>query len=243
MKNCKSCGNSNPDNALFCSGCGGNDFAVNSAEENIQDGQFNFTPTEIKGKIKAWQIIVIALGCIALIAAGILAVKNILSVKSYSSGEMAEGVYTNDWAELKYVVPDGHTDITAEESQYYNDGYSDLGFCVVHETRGASVTIEYQDLGNTRRYSEREGMDDYLDGYAESFKEQFGVEPTISQYFDYTVAGKSYVTAKIDFGEYGIEYDCIRFEGNYAIVITVCAESEDEVKALLSGFEYYEAEK
>ncbi len=242
MKNCKNCGRALSDDALFCSGCGGNDFAVGQAEYTSQDRQFSFTPTEIKGKIKAWQIIAIALGCIALIAAGIFAVKNVLSAKSYTSGEIVENVYTNDWAELKYAISDNFEDFTAEDGQYYDDEYSDVGFVATRDRDGAYVTLSFQHLGNTRGYSEREGMDDYLLGYDQEIKTETGVTPTISQYFDYSVAGNDYTTAKIEVSGVGAEYHCIRFQGEYAIVISVFATNEDEVKSILSNFEHYEAE-
>ena len=79
MKNCKSCGRSLSDDALFCPSCGGNDFTAEQAGGASQDVRFSFTPTEIKGKVKAWQIILVALGCIALVAAGIFAVKSVFS--------------------------------------------------------------------------------------------------------------------------------------------------------------------
>ncbi len=242
MKNCKSCGRSLSDDALFCSGCGGSDFVVGQAEDASQDRQFNFTPTEIKGKVKAWQIIVIALGCIALIAAGIFAVKNVLSAKSYTSGEIVENVYTNDWAELKYVIGDDFKDLTAEEGAYYQDDDYEVGFFAMRESDGATVTVSFQYLGNTRGYSEREGMDDYLLGYDEEIKNEVGITPTISQYFDYSIAENDYTTAKIEVIGVGAEYHCIRFQGEYAIIITAFATSEEDVQTLLSSFEQYEAE-
>lgn len=242
MKNCKNCGRALSDDALFCSGCGGNDFAVNSAEANTQDGQFNFTPTEIKGKIKAWQIIVIALGCIALIAAGILAVKNILSVKSYSRGEMVDNVYTNDWAEIKYVFDNGFEDATATEGVYYDDEYVDVGFVALRNEDGASVSITFQHLGNTRGYSEREGMDDYLEGYEEEIKAETGITPTVSAQFKHSIAGKEYTAVRVDIPGVCVEYHCIRFDGEYATVITAYAINNEDAEAFLSNFEFYEAE-
>ncbi len=242
MKNCKSCGRSLSDDALFCPGCGGNDFAADQASGASQDVRFSFTPTEIKGKVKAWQIILITLGCIALIAAGIFAVKSVFSAKSYTSGEIIEGVYTNDWAELKYVIDDGFEDHTAQDTEFYDAEYTDVGLVAKHSDGVAGVSVLFMHIGNARGYSEQDGMNDYLDGYAEAFEAEYGIAPTVSQYFKYNIAENDYTVAKIDFGQYGIEYDCISFRGEYAVVITVNASDEEAVRSILSDFEYYEAE-
>ena len=241
MKKCKNCGKLNSNTVLFCSDCGSDDFDIRQTEEFSQDTRFDFTPTEIKGRVKAWQVILIALGCIALIAAGIFAVKSILSVKSYTKGEIVENVYTNEWAELKFVIDGGFSDVTAEEAQYLEDQYSEVGFIAYDESSGYSISVLYYHIGNTNGYSEKEGMDDHLLGYADGF-EDIGITPTISEYFQYSVADKAYTTAKIDFESLGVEYKCIRYEGEYAIIITVIAPTEEEVKSIISKFEHYEAE-
>ena len=244
MKNCKKCGKSYSDDAAFCSDCGGFEFVSDESGQSSQNTEFNFTPTEIKGKVKAWQIILIALGCIALIVAGVFAVNSIFSSKSYTNGEIVENVYTNEWAEIRFVIDGELKDVTAEEAQYLEDAYNEVGFYAYSENPDSliSVSVEYSYLGNTRGYSEREGMDDYLSGYTDGFKEDFGIVPAISEYFEYKVAEKDYTTARIDFADICSEYKCIRFEGEYAIIITVMAPNEDAVKSVLSKFEHYEAE-
>ena len=79
MKKCNNCGRVDADSVFFCASCGGQDFSYQQ-EGEAQGAQYNFTPTEIKGKVKAWQIILIALACIAIAAAGVLAVINLINV-------------------------------------------------------------------------------------------------------------------------------------------------------------------
>lgn len=241
MKNCKSCGRSLSDDALFCPSCGGNDFTAEQAGGASQDVRFSFTPTEIKGKVKAWQIILIALGCIALVAAGIFAVKSVFSSKSYTNGEVVNNVYTNDWAEIKYVFDNGFEDATATEGVYYEEDI-DVGFVALRNEDGSCVSLTFQHLGNTRGYSEREGMDDYLDGYEEEIKAETGVIPTVSEQFKYSIAGKEYTTVRVDIPGVCVEYHCIRIDGGYATVITAYAINNEDAEAFLSNFEFYEAE-
>ncbi|MBR5779711.1 MAG: zinc-ribbon domain-containing protein [Clostridia bacterium] len=241
MKKCKNCGKLNSDNVLFCSGCGSDAFDIQQTEEFSQDTRFDFTPTEIKGRVKAWQVILIALGCIALIAAGIFAVKSILSVKSYTKGEIVENVYTNEWAELRFVIDGDLKDVTADEAEYIENQYSEVGFVAYSESKNYSVSVLYYHLGNTSGYSEREGMDDLLLGYTEGF-EELGVSPTISEYFSYSIADRDYTSARIEFEDIGTEYKCVRYEGEYAIIITAIAPTEEEVRSIISKFEHYEVE-
>lgn len=244
MKKCKNCGKPNADTVMFCADCGSDSFDVHQTEEFSEDPRFDFTPAEIKGKVKAWQVILIALGCIALIAAGVFAVQSIFSAKTYTKGEIVENVYTNEWAEIKFVIDGDLKDVTVEEGQYLEDEYCEVGFYAYSEGTDSlvSVSVEYSYLGNTRGYSEREGMDDYLSGYTDGFEEDFGIVPAISEYFKYEVAEKDYTTARVDFADICSEYKCIRFEGKYAIIITVIAPNEDAVRSVLSKFELYEAE-
>ncbi|MBQ1205605.1 MAG: hypothetical protein IIX67_00220 [Clostridia bacterium] len=242
MKNCKSCGRSASDDALFCSSCGCDEFVADTANGASQDTRFDFTPTEIKGKVKAWQIIVIALGCIALIAAGIFAVKNVLSAKSYTAGEVVEGVYVNEWAELQFAIDDGFVDHTDDQGHFYEDEQSDIGFVVWKEENNCNATLSFQHIGNTNGYTEHEGMNDYLEGYGDEIKEECGITPTISEYFKYSIAGEDYTTAKVGISQFGVEYHCIRYEGEYAIIIYVCADDDETAKSILSKFQHYEAE-
>ncbi len=238
MKKCKTCGKLDSDSVLFCAGCGGREFVPESA----QDGRFDFTPTEIKGRVKAWQIIVIAIACFAIIAAGVLAVMNILNTKSYTNGEISDNVYLNDWAEIRFDFADSFTDITSTNGATFDDEYSDVGFVAERAEGNVVLSLSFQHLGDTRGYSEKEGMDDFLEGYGDELTSEFGGTPSFSDYFDYTVAEKEYTTAKVNLPGMFTEYHCIRFEGEYAIIISIAADSEADIISALSAFEYYEGE-
>ena len=238
MKKCKMCGKSDSDNVLFCAGCGGREFVFDTS----QNAQFNFTPCEIKGKVKAWQIIAIALACIAIIAGGYFAVTNVLNTKTYTDGEISNNVYSNDWAELQFAFENGFIDVTAEEGFAFESADSDVGFVAYRGSDGALMSLSFYNLGNRSGYSERDGLNDYLDGYVEEIKSGFGVDATVSQYFKHTIAGKEYTTAKVDIPTIGTDYYCIRFEGNYAIIIAIVEECEEDAIAALSLIQYYEGE-
>lgn len=241
MKKCNNCGRVDADSVLFCASCGGQDFSYQQ-EGEAQSAQYNFTPTQIKGKVKAWQIILIALACIAIAAAGVLAVINLINATPYTNGKVTDNVYVNEWAELRFDLSNGYKDITEDEREYYEDESSDIGFAAEKTDSSVYIALSFQDLGSTRGYSEKEGMDDFLEGYSDELKTDYGVTPTVSEYFKYSVAGKEYTTSKVEVGGIFSEYHCIRFEGEYAVILSVTAVDEAAVKEALALFEHYEGE-
>lgn len=243
MKKCRMCDKYVSDDALFCAGCGGSDFE--SPAEGAWSGQntYDFTPGEIKGKVKAWQVILITLGCLAIIAAGVFAVMYTLGTQGYTVGETADGVYTNAWAEMKFDFGDEWIDRTAEyASGYSSEEYIECGFIASDSTEMKTVAVEFQHIGDTFGYSMEEGMNDLLDGYSEELSAEVGMAVEISDYFNITIAGEEYLAAKIEIDGLYVEYDCLRFVDEYAVVITLCAETEKDILDALDSFGHYEAE-
>jgi hypothetical protein len=229
MKKCLNCNTITNDETLACNFCGGADFEpINLSGQQNANNQ-----GEIKGNVKPWQVLVIAIGCIALVIAALSAVLNIF-VGGYTKGEIVDGVYVNEWADMKFEFYGNWKDVTALEYRNYEETDVECGF--VAEGLDNLLVVTFQNLGNTIGYSEDQGVRDYMDGYKEELESETGVTVNVSEPERMTIGGNGYSVIKVDVMGFLSQYACVRFKDGYGIVIMVSATSEADVIEVLEAF-------
>lgn len=148
-------------------------------------------------------------------------------------GTVSGNVYTNEWADLQLMIPDGFSDLGEE---YYESGdeATEFGLYVMSDDLISSVFIAYEKLPLVQDYSE----DEYLDVVTQQVMTQyvdFGVEQLYDDYSTTIVAERGYTTAFLSWGGVVQGY-FVRKLDNYMVAICITAETEEEVGDLVSMF-------
>ncbi len=152
---------------------------------------------------------------------------------SYTKGAVSGNVYTNEWADLQFVIPDGFSD-PGEAFYYTGDEATEIGLCVTSDDFVSSVIVICEKLPSGEDYTE----DEYLDVVTQQLMTQnvdFGVEQLYDDYSTTIVAERGYTTAFMSWGGVVQGY-FVRKLDNYMVVICITAETEEEVGDLVSMF-------
>lgn len=232
MRKCKNCQNPVNDESVFCPYCGEREF-----ENDTENAQTLSSQAQIKGGMKAWQIILIVLGCVAVVAAGVFAVSSLFDGVKYTKGEIADGVYTNEWANLKFEFTEKWGNNPSAAIEYGTDEGVECGMAAgdVYEGRLALVVFEDIGYGNT--------ADEYIEAFITTYEQEVDDDERnseISEPFDITVAGENY--RAIEITSYGNvkQYVCVRVISNKAVLINVTSLSETEITDVLDDFKPFE---
>lgn len=148
-------------------------------------------------------------------------------------GTVSGNVYTNEWADLQLMIPDGFSDLGEE---YYESGdeATEISLCVTSDDFVSSVIVICEKLPIVQDYSE----DEYLDVVTQQVMTQnvdFGVEQLYDDYSTTIVAERGYTTAFLSWGGVVQGY-FVRKLDNYMVAICITAETEEEVGDLVSMF-------
>ena len=140
----------------------------------------------------------------------------------YTKGTLSDdGIYTNAWADIKFVMPEGFSN--ADSSTYSNaeDSTTDCGMYFIADDTMSLVCILYEKLPDFPKYDE----ESYLDAVMESIETQMptGIKyETTDRYTTQTIAGYAYAKAECNFNNgYGdfVQSFYVRKQGDYMIAI------------------------
>lgn len=262
-KKCSTCGAEVPENAKFCQNCGGTAFVSpgpafqqgvspdgmgNPPQEAVEEQPPKKKTGLVVGIVAA---VLIILGVIGANAPRILAllghyssnddgaISDIFSPEedtdaAYTKGTFDGSVYTNEWADIQFTLPEGFSNAGEE---LYASAENDVTQCgayfIANDTSGI-IYICYEKLPAYPAYTEEQ----YMDAVMESLKNITSITYQLpSSYSEMTIAGNSYIKAVCGFtNEYGNFTNNVyaRKLGGYIIFISAAGLTEQANDALVS---------
>ena len=146
---------------------------------------------------------------------------------SYNNGILADGVYTNEWANIRFDAVDPWTDGTDEEyAAYEGDPNTECGVILDDAVNGKQLSICFEKLtGANVLITADTYLDIVSDGLGESYNDS-GLPCQLSEYYDTTIAGETYRTLRISFdGLESVQDLHVRKHDGYIIFIGIVAQS------------------
>ncbi len=145
------------------------------------------------------------------------------SSENYTKGEFDGSVYVNEWANIKFEIPEGFSEADSSEYSTVENSTTDCGIYFISDDKTGLIYICYEKLPSYPEYNEKE----YLDAAIKVIDDISGVTySTPDAYSKAKVAGISYTKAefKINNGYTDmVDTICVKKLENY--MISVCALS------------------
>ncbi len=231
--------------------------------EPQMSGQVYLQPQAPKKGIRGWQILLIIVGTLvgALFVLGMMGVMVKTIVKQsealdgessyensrqeqtikYTKGNIVDGYYVNEWANIKFEITEQWPEGDDAAYSLYAGPTTECGFISEGNLQGKQFAICFEDLS---RQFFNISEEDYLNLFEEKIKKIYSdasISCEIGEYFDTTIAGKTYKVAKINL-ENGLfyQYLCVYKIDDYIMYIAVTSADESEIKSVLSSIKTVE---
>lgn len=152
---------------------------------------------------------------------------NVSDVKAYNKGSMVDGWYVNEWANMKFDANSNWTDGSADEyGSYEGDPNTECGVILNDTANGKQLVICFEKLnGPSASVTEAAYLDIITDGLKQQYSDA-NLTCNIADYFDTTIAGETFKTAKITFEEGPLVQEFhVRKYDSYMIFVAVTAQS------------------
>ena len=162
---------------------------------------------------------------------------NVSDTVSYNKGTFADGLYVNDWANMRYDAGSIWTDGTADEyASYEGDPNTECGVILNDATNGKQLVICFEKLTGTNVLINE---DTYLDAATSGLKDQYAsmnLTCEMSDYYDTTIAGEKYRTVRMSFeGTTMVQDFHVRKLDNYIIFVAVTAQDNFDAAAAVNN--------
>ena len=158
----------------------------------------------------------------------------------YTVGESVNGVYTNEWADLR-IDFSGWTDGTAEEySAYAADGKTDCWLVAKDFDSLTQVVILAEPLyGLTTAYTETEYLDIVMSQITPVY-DSYDLDYSIGEYYEEEIAGKTYecVYISVTSTNTNIEYKTVKID-NYMVSFIITNSAGDQGSVFLPVISEY----
>lgn len=156
---------------------------------------------------------------------------------SYDKGSFADGVYVNNWANLRCEAGTIWTHGGADEyAAYEADPNTECGVILNDTANGKQLVICFEKLTGASIFINEKG---YLDVVSDSLKEEYAgmnINVEMSEYYDTTIAGEKYKTVRINFVGTTVVQDIhVRKLDNYIIFIGVTSQSNFDAAAVVNN--------
>ncbi len=153
----------------------------------------------------------------------------------YTKGAVTDGVYVNEWANIKMAIPEGFNDADSATYAAAENAITDCGAYFMAKDTMSLIYICYEKLPTFPAYTEEE----YLDIALEVFEEmdEIILKEASETYSTTVIAGENYTTAKLVFDNgYGdfVQNVYVRKLDNYMVFICAISQAEDANTALVS---------
>lgn len=163
---------------------------------------------------------------------------NVLNdVKTYNKGSVVDGWYVNEWANIRFDTSGSWTDGSAEEyGVYEGDPNIEFGIILNDVINGKQLTISYEKLIGADVFITEE---EYLDNFTSALKELYAeanLPYTIADYYDTTIAGEIFKTAKFTFdGSAMVQAFHVRYYDGYMIFMGVTAPDNFDASSIVNN--------
>lgn len=159
------------------------------------------------------------------------------NVNTYNKGSVVDGWYVNEWANIRFDTNGGWTEGSAEEySSYEGDSKTECGIILKDSDNDKQLVICFEKL-NEPNVSVTE--EEYLDIFTGSLKQQYedvNITYIVDNYFDTTIAGETFKTAKFSFdGNTMIQTFHVRKCDDYIIFVAIMAQDNTEASSIANN--------
>lgn len=198
----------------------------------------------VKKGMQWWHILLIVLGVlfgVVLVGSVLITVVGIISesVESdkapYSEGEIVNGWYVNEWADIQFEITEEWP--AADESVYkgYENEVTDCGFVSQNIISGSQLALLYEEVnGQIINVTEEKYLMICKENISKELDE-LGLNYEIGEAFEIKIAGETYKALKIDYASGMLyQYICVRKIDEYMVSIIVSSMDETEIQSVLS---------
>lgn len=155
----------------------------------------------------------------------------------YTKGTLSDdGIYTNEWADIKFIMPDGFSNADSSTYSAAENSTTDCGMYFMADDTMSLVYICYEKLPSFPKYDE----ESYLDSAMKSVETQTpdGITyETTDRYTTHTIAGYKYTKAECSlnngYGDFANSF-YVRKQGDYMILISAISTSHASNDDLVS---------
>ena len=157
----------------------------------------------------------------------------------YTKGEVVNGYYVNEWANIKFKITDEWPDTTATDGANYEDAKTETGFASVDSTQGKQLAIAFEDVS---AYGDDITEEIYLDAYENNLSAGFdsSVEYEVSERYTTKIAGETFHGVDVVITGAGGSVTLstfVRIQDGRAILFAVSSMSVSEIEDVLSSVE------
>ena len=153
----------------------------------------------------------------------------------YTKGTFANGVYTNEWANMNFVATSDW--VNADDSQYAlldSTPGAEYGLILDNDINSSQLQIIFYS-GTVANLTEEEFLDSSIEGMEEAYKSQ-NLTTSVSSAYETTIAGKTFTAQTISCAESPVTMiTCIHFIDNYAHQAVVSAQSYADASMILNS--------
>ena len=147
---------------------------------------------------------------------------------------MADGTtYINEWANLKFVLPEGFADADASVYAQSETATVDCGGYFMSQSTGEFIYFSFEKLPIFSSYTAEEYLDSSKNFLQSTPELTFTYEDTYGQK---VIAGQTFSTLKLTKANAGVAFEsylCVRIEGNYAVCVSATSIFEGNATNLL----------
>lgn len=156
----------------------------------------------------------------------------------YTKGELSSsGVYKNEWANLKLVVPVGYSNGSSSEYEAFHNDVTECGLYCKADDDTSMFYAFFEKLPTFKTYDESLYLDDLLSNMAKGSAE---VKYELNnKYTNHIVAGEIYLKVDCPFkNNYGdfVQSVYVRKKGEYIIGLSAISESVEKNDDIISRF-------
>lgn len=152
----------------------------------------------------------------------------------YTKGEIVDGVYINEWANIKYKITDDLPEGSKALYNTYENENSDCGFLASDGERQLAIVFEKLGSANAALMA-----NDYLDLVEEQLAagyKEFGIEVSSKGRTTVQIAGEIYEATALDINTRSVyQYICVRKIDNYMSCIIVTDSDKEHIVTVLNS--------
>lgn len=256
MKQCSRCGSIQNDSTNFCAKCGSSNFI----EVQVRYEEQPNIKTKKKGKKKILGISLSTVAAILIVAIPIgiktglrdnyraqqkkehsyslssNAIDYIGSItEPYSSGDITNGEYINEWANIKFQIPEKFP--LYDDYKMYDNENTDTGYASIDIENGKNFALTFYDFTNViDSFDEEKFLDERISSINEEADDNANLD--ISDKHNYRIANQDFCTVDIANQDNGIYMRyCVQIKDKRVIEFALISKDEGDIDEFLDSVE------